>query len=105
MKRCLFLLLFLFAMQAAGAGDPEAGQQKSAPCQACHGADGNSTGPQFPRLAGQYPDYLVQALMEYKNGERKNQIMAPFAAQLSPRDMEDLAAYFASRPKGLFKRP
>ena len=64
---------------AAVAGDPQAGKQKSAPCQACHGADGNGTGPQFPRLAGQYQDYLLQALMEYKDGERKNPIMAPFA--------------------------
>ncbi|MFL6622030.1 MAG: c-type cytochrome [Sulfurifustis sp.] len=100
-----FLILSALIAPAALAGDPQAGRQKSAPCQACHGADGNSTGPQFPRLAGQYPDYLVQALMEYKNGERKNPIMAPFAAQLSPRDMEDLAAYFATRPNGLFKRP
>ncbi|MFL6649748.1 MAG: c-type cytochrome [Sulfurifustaceae bacterium] len=103
-RRALVLVCVLIA-PLAFAGDPQAGQQKSAPCQACHGADGNSTGPQFPRLAGQYPDYLVQALMEYKNGERKNPIMAPFAAQLSPRDMEDLAAYFSTRPNGLFQRP
>src|SRR5436190_22063414 len=86
---------------AALAGDPQAGKQKSAPCQACHGADGNGTGPQFPRLAGQYQDYLLQALMEYKDGERKNPIMAPFAAQLSHEDMDDIAAYFSSLD-GLF---
>lgn len=97
--------LCAIAAVSAHAGDPRAGQQKSTPCQACHGADGNSTSAQFPRLAGQYEDYLVQALREYKSGERKNPIMAPFAAQLSPRDMEDLAAYFSSRPNGLFKRP
>lgn len=96
----------LIAAGAQAAGDPRAGQQKSTPCQACHGPDGNKTnGPQFPRLAGQYADYLVQALQEYKNGERKNPIMAPFAAQLSPRDMEDLAAYFAMQPNGLFRKP
>ena len=88
----------------AAAGNPDAGKQKSAPCQACHGADGNGTGPQFPRLAGQYPDYLVQALAEYKDGERKNPIMAPFAAQLSHEDMDDIAAYFSSLD-GLFRKP
>lgn len=95
-----------FATAAAeGAGNPQAGQQKSAPCQACHGADGNGTTPQFPRLAGQYADYMVQALMQYKSGARKNPVMAPFAAPLSERDMEDLAAYFAELPNGLFKKP
>ena len=78
-------------------GDPQAGKQKSAACQTCHGADGNSPNPQFPRLAGQYPDYLVHALMEYKSGQRKNPIMAGFAANLSPQDMEDLASFFAGQ--------
>lgn len=65
----------------------------------------NGTSPQFPRLAGQYPDYIVQALSDYKKGNRKNPIMAPQAENLSERDMEDLAAYFSSRPNGLYKRP
>lgn len=103
--RLMFFALSVLLGAAAEAGDRQAGQQKSAPCQACHGADGNGTGTQFPRLAGQYPDYLVQALMEYKTGARKNPIMAPFAMPLTPRDMEDLAAYFASLPNGLFKKP
>jgi cytochrome c553 len=97
------LALLLGTAQAGG--DPEAGKGKSTPCQACHGADGNSTAPQFPRLAGQYPDYLVQALIGYQTGARKNAVMAPFAAQLSQRDMEDLAAYYATRPNGLAVRP
>lgn len=86
----------------AGASDRGAGKQKSAVCQQCHGADGNSTDPQFPRLAGQHEDYLVKALSDYKSGERKNAVMAPFAANLSPTDMEDLAAWFAAQPKGLW---
>lgn len=104
--KLIVLMSALIGTVAHAAGDPRAGQQKSAPCQACHGPDGNKTnGPQFPRLAGQHPDYLVQALQQYKNGDRKNPIMAPFAAQLSPRDMEDLAAYFATQPNGLFRKP
>lgn len=85
----------------AFAGNIEAGKQKSAPCAACHGADGNSAVPDFPRLAGQQPDYLVKAMKDYKSGARKNAIMAPQAANLSDQDMADLAAYFASQ-SGLF---
>lgn len=98
-------LLALGLGVAHAAGDRQAGQRKSAPCQACHGADGNGSAPQFPRLAGQYPDYLVRALHEYKNGRRKNAIMAPFAAQLSERDMEDIAAYFSALPHGVAYKP
>lgn len=102
MKAAATLILFaLIVGSAQAAGDIATGERKSQPCHACHGKDGNGTGPQFPRLAGQYPDYLVQALQAYKSGGRKNPIMAPFAASLSLRDMEDLAAYYASRPNGL----
>lgn len=90
-----------FSPSTPAAGDPQAGKQKSAVCQSCHGPDGNSPSPQFPKLAGQYPDYLVMVLKEYKSGQRKNPIMAGFAAKLSERDMEDLASYFASQ-EGLF---
>jgi cytochrome c553 len=84
-------------LSASAGGDPAAGKQKSQVCQSCHGADGNSTNSQFPRLAGQYPDYIVQALSEYKSGQRKNPIMSGFAANLSERDMEDIASYFSGQ--------
>lgn len=104
--RALLLAATLLAAAAAHAqGSVEAGREKSIPCHACHGADGQGTSPQFPRLAGQYPDYLVQALMAYKTGTRKNPIMAPFAAPLSRRDIEDLAAYYAAQPNGLYPKP
>lgn len=86
---------------AAASGNLEAGKQKSTPCQACHGADGNATDPQYPRLAGQYRDYLEQALKEYKSGKRKNAIMAGFAGSLSDQDVLDVAAYFSSLPSKL----
>ncbi len=82
------------------AANPAAGKEKSKSCAACHGVDGNSTAPDFPRIAGQHYDYLVKALSDYKTGERKNAIMAPQAANLTKRDIEDLAAYF-SRQQGL----
>ena len=85
---------------AVASGNPEAGQKKSTPCQACHGPKGISVSPAFPNLAGQNPDYIQTALRHYKEGKRKNPIMQGQAANLSERDIEDLAAYFASQ-KGL----
>jgi cytochrome c553 len=95
----LVLATLLVAGPAFAKGDVDAGKQKAAPCTACHSADGNaSIDPQYPRLAGQYADYLAKALHEYKQGERKNPIMAGFATTLSDKDIEDLSAYFASLP-------
>lgn len=100
-KLTLFTLLVVAAtgtrISWAG-GEPAAGQAiASKTCKACHGDDGNSTDPQYPRLAGQHADYLVRALTDYKSGARKNPIMAGFAASLSEQDIEDVAAWFASR--------
>ena len=83
-------------------GNPEAGKQKAEACAACHGKDGNSTTPTFPRLAGQHEDYLRKALQDYKSGARKNAIMNGMATPLSDKDQEDLAAYFASQPDGVY---
>jgi len=85
---------------AAASGDPEVGKKKSTPCAVCHGENGISPTPEFPNLAGQHPDYLEAALKHYKNGKRKNPIMQAQVANLTPKDMMDLAAYFASQ-KGL----
>ena len=95
--------LLVLCASAAYAGNPEAGKEKSRPCAACHGADGNSAAADFPRLAGQHYDYLVKALRDYKTGARKNAIMVPQVANLNQRDFEDLAAYF-SEQQGLVTR-
>jgi cytochrome c553 len=95
--------MVVLASSGALAGNPAAGQAKSKTCVACHGADGNSASSEFPRLAGQQADYLVKALKDYKSGLRKNAIMAPQAANLSVRDMEDLAAFY-SRQQGLVQK-
>ncbi len=79
------------------AGDADAGKRKSQTCVACHGPDGNSTAPDFPKIAGQYYDYLLKTLKDYKSGARKSPVMAPLVANLSQRDLEDLAAYFSSQ--------
>lgn len=105
MSRALItaIALMLLGSSPALAGDAEAGQRKSKPCAACHGPDGNSVSPEFPKIAGQYYDYLVKTLQRYKSGERQNPIMAPLAKSLSRRDIEDLAAYY-SQQKGLYSK-
>lgn len=92
--------LVIFLCGPAFAGDPAAGQKLSQTCMACHGPDGNSPAPDFPKIAGQHYDYLVKVLKDYKSGTRKSPIMAPMVANLTPRDIEDLAAYYSSQ-KGL----
>ncbi len=102
MKRILLVLVIsLLASSVVYAGDPAAGKEKSQACQACHGTDGNSPAPNFPKLAGQYQDYLLRTLIDYKSGARKNPIMSGQVAALSEQDMKDLAAYYASQ-KGLY---
>lgn len=85
----------------AQAGDALRGKEKSQICAACHGADGNSPTPEFPRIGGQHQDYLLQALLDYKAGKRKNPIMAAQVESLSKQDMSDLAAWYASQ-RGLY---
>jgi cytochrome c553 len=102
MKRTLGTLLaasVLGAATTAGAADLAAGAAKAKEvCQACHGLDGNSQVPDYPKLGGQRPDYLAKALRDYKSGARKNPIMASFAGTLSATDIENLAAYYATQP-------
>ena len=85
------------ATAAIAAGDATAGKAKSALCVACHNPDGNSTNATYPKLAGQSADYLNKQLMEFKSGARVNAIMLGMVATLTPQDMEDLSAYFASQ--------
>ena len=85
----------------ATAGDIEAGKKKAAEvCAACHGQDGNSPVPDFPKIAGQHADYIAAALKKYKNGKRGNPIMMGMAATLTDEDVQNVAAYFAAQ-KGL----
>lgn len=88
---------------ALAGGNAEAGKAKSTTCAACHGPDGNSLAPSFPKLAGQHEDYIHQALKDYKSGKRKNPIMSGQAAALSDQDMLDLAAFFSGQ-KGLTQK-
>jgi cytochrome c553 len=74
-----------------------AGQNKSAVCHACHGATGTAVQPIYPNLGGQHQDYLAQSLQGFRDGSRQNAIMAGFAANLSDRDIDDIAAWYASQ--------
>ena len=94
----LLACAFAASPALAARGDIEAGKQKSLACQACHGTDGNSIDPMYPRIAGQYADYLARSMQEYRNGGRKNAIMAGFAATLSDQDILDLSAFYSALP-------
>lgn len=86
--------------QAAPLGDAAAGQTASVACAACHGADGNSVAPTFPKLAGQHPDYIVKQLSNFKTHTRNDPdaaIMFGMAAPLDEPTMRNLAAYFSSQ--------
>jgi cytochrome c553 len=94
-------LLASTSANAAKPGDLEAGRQKAQTCAACHGPDGNSENPIYPIIANQYRDYLAQALIDYRSGQRNNAIMRGFAAGLSDEDILDLALYFSEQPSAL----
>jgi cytochrome c553 len=78
--------------------NPKTGQA----CVDCHGASGNAPiDPTYPKLGGQYHDYIAQALQKYRDGDRKQVLMASQAAELTDQQIADLAAYFGSQPTQL----
>jgi cytochrome c553 len=77
----------------------------TAVCAACHGADGNSGTPAYPKLAHQHPEYLVKQLQEFKSGKRANAIMSGFAGTLADEDMKNVAYWLTSqKPKAGFAK-
>jgi len=82
---------------AQAAGDAEAGKAKAATCTACHGTDGNSAAPNFPKLAGQHASYTAKQLADFKAGARTDATMNAMAAPLSEQDMADLAAFYSTQ--------
>lgn len=84
-----------YAATAQDAGDPQAGRAKAALCAACHGMDGVSINPLWPSLAGQQRVYLANQIRAFRDGERVEVTMQPFVANLTDRDVEDLAAFYA----------
>ena len=88
----------MVSLSSPAAGSVEAGAAKAVVCQACHGANGNSTNPEWPSLAGIGADYIAEQLKNFKEGKRNNPVMMPNALTLSADDMADLGAYFNSLP-------
>ncbi|PIE40912.1 MAG: cytochrome c4 [Gammaproteobacteria bacterium] len=91
------VVLMAGAVSVYAAGDAEAGKAKTAVCAGCHGADGNSMVPNFPKLAGQNASYIVKQLKDMKAGERNVPEMMAFLPGLSDQDMEDIGAYYAAQ--------
>jgi len=86
----------LITRSALPAPSVEAGATKAATCQACHGANGNSSNPEWPSLAGLGADYLADQLNNFKTGKRANPVMMPMTVNLTTDDMADLGLYFDS---------
>lgn len=90
-------LSLLVSLPVFALGDAEAGQSKAAICAACHGVDGNSVVPNWPKIAGQHADYIERQVALIKDGQRAVPEMVGIIAALSEQDIEDIAAYFASQ--------
>ncbi len=103
---CFGIVLLATLGTAQAGGDASAGKEKSASCASCHGGDGNSANPSFPSLAGQHAGYISKQLADFKSSARKDPVMSGMAMPLSPQDMADLAAYYATQPlKGGAAKP
>jgi len=94
------------AIDPFAAGDAARGATKATVCSACHGPNGNSTAPEWPRLAGQNAVYIVEQLRLFRAGVRDNPVMKPLASTLSDQDIDDIAVYYqAQTPLGLEADP
>jgi cytochrome c553 len=98
MRNLLIILsLALGLAHSAVAGDAAAGKNQTMVCGACHGADGNSAAPTFPKLAGQGEKYLVKQLRDIRDGARPVPTMAGQLTGKSDEDLADIAAFYASQ--------
>lgn len=100
----LLLLFFVSLSCAAVTGSSEAGKAKVESCVACHGVNGNSVVPNWPKLAGQHESYLVKQLKEFQQGEqgpRNNPSMYGMVINLTEQDIADIAAYYAAEEQTL----
>ena len=95
------MALGLLATAAFAAGDPAAGKLKAAVCSACHGSDGNSVNPIWPKLAGQGVPYQMRQILairsEHGRANPEAATMVPMVANLSEQDLADISAFFATQ--------
>ena len=103
MKNVVFVASLLLGWASFGvvaqAGDADAGKEKAATCAACHGADGNSAVPSFPKLAGQGEKYLLKQMQDIRDGARPVPTMAGQVDNMSDQDLADIAAFYAAQPR------
>ena len=94
----LVVSMALLATGVSAAGNAEAGKAKATNCAGCHGVNGNSTNPAWPKLAGQHADYIAKQLADFKAGKKRmDPLMVSQVSNLSKQDMDDLGAYFAKQ--------
>lgn len=98
-KFSIALALVLTGNQAMAGGDAEAGQAKAATCVACHGVDGNSAVPTFPKLAGLGHKYLLKQMKDIRDGRRPVALMAGQVDNMSDQDLADIAAFYDAQPR------
>lgn len=82
---------------ALSEGNSAAGKEKASSCAGCHGENGNSAMPTFPKLAQQHSSYLLRQLQAFKGGTRNDPVMAPMAVALNDEDMADIASYYSAQ--------
>jgi cytochrome c553 len=105
------VVVTVFAMMVAASGsafakgDVAAGKSKSAACASCHGVTGVSSIGAYPNLAGQGYTYLVNQLKAFRDGKRKDPLMAPMAKPLSDQDIDNLAAFFSAQTGAQDSKP
>jgi cytochrome c553 len=95
-------LVVTLSPTSVSAGDIEAGKTKSVICLTCHKTSNEVVGAGTPIISGQYEDYLIQALKDYKSGARSNPVMGAFTVSLSDEDIEDIAEFYAAIDSQLF---
>ena len=98
-KFSIALTLVLAGNQAMAGGDAEAGQAKAATCVACHGVDGNSAVPTFPKLAGLGHKYLLKQMKDIRDGRRPVALMAGQVDNMSDQDLADIAAFYDAQQR------
>ena len=87
----------LFSASAHSTGSAHTAPTVASSCVGCHGADGNSVVPNFPKLAGQHAAYIEKQLKDFRGGFRKDATMAPFAENLTDENIKELAAFYAAQ--------
>jgi len=100
-KLVLASAMLALAGSAFAAGDAKAGKAKAQSCFGCHGVNGVSTNPSWPKLAGQNANYTAKQLSDFKTSKRKDPVMGAQASGLSDQDMADLAVFFAKQKVSL----